>query len=64
MDKHVVVGDAMAEHQPLVTAAGGEVITLTRPVTEADREWIEALRPHITVPPVRPIPCHPTRPLI
>lgn len=59
-------------------------ITLTRPVTEADWEWIAALLgpSHIEIsrgqraarglapgftppaPTVRPIPCHPTRPII
>lgn len=91
MNKNIVTGDYMAEHQPLVVdgydfhvSDDGMTMSLTRPVTAADLEWIEALRaPSMTVmgqigrinpkppisftppaPPVRPIPCHPTRPLI
>lgn len=91
MNKNIVTGDYMAEHQPLVVdgydfhvSDDGMTMSLTRPVTEDDRYWIEALRAPSTVfmghtgrltrelansftppaPPVRPIPCHPTRPLI
>ena len=47
-------------------------IVITSPVTAADEEWIAALRGHrdppapfaAPVPVLRPIPCHPTHPII